>query len=220
MSSLPTPEDAARLILDVFVRFNTRPGEGLQIGSFIRPFSTGGFRVSDFDDGAKYAEEQGWIEVKSSTFVGLTESGFDEAQQKPPQPSRAPQGNHPASQGHRPQTVINIGAMHNSPFQNIGAGASGVQNTDYQISGADLRAIIDLYRENVDGLNLSQEDRRRADKQIKTIEHQIEDDEPDQSIVRQAGKTLKTIVQGAIGGALGNAISNPGVWTPLLNLFS
>ena len=214
MSSLPTPAVAARKILDIFVRFGTRPNEGLQVGSFLRPFNEGTFRTTDLANGLEYAEDQGWTRYKQSTnFILLTESGFEEAHRKSASPAGTPQGAHP-------QTVINIGEMHNSPFQNIGAGGSGVQNTDYQMSSADLRSIIDLYRENVGELNLSPEERRKADKAIKTIEHQIEDDEPDQSIVRQAGKSLKEIVQGAIGGALGNAISNPAVWVPLLNLFS
>ncbi|WP_176454655.1 hypothetical protein [Tardiphaga sp. OK246] len=52
-----------------------------------------------------------------------------------------------------------------------------------------------------------------------TIEAQLQD-EPDPTIVKAAGKSLKTIVEGAIGGAIGNAAANPGVWTALLSLFS
>lgn len=214
MSSLPTPEDAARRILDIFVKFNTRPQEGLRAPALMGAFNGDLFRNVDLAQGLEYAAEKGWTEYNSrSGFCRLTESGFEEAHRKPASPAET-------YQEHTHRTVIHVGEMHNSPFQVIAAGASGVQNTHYQVSGADLRSIIELYRENVDGLNLGQEERKRADKAIKAIEHQIEDDDPDQSIVRQAGKSLKTIVEGAIGGAIGNAVANPGIWAPLFTLFS
>jgi hypothetical protein len=40
-------------------------------------------------------------------------------------------------------------------------------------------------------------------------------DEPDPTIVNAAGKSLKSIIEGAIGGAMGNTIGNPDVWTRL-----
>ncbi|MCW2315129.1 hypothetical protein [Rhodoblastus acidophilus] len=116
-------------------------------------------------------------------------------------------------------TTFNIGALHHSPFQHIAPGGHGVQNTTYSITSNDLRAIIDLYQKHVDELSLDVTRRRKADAQIATIEAQLID-EPDPDIVRAAGKSLKTIVEGAIGGALGNALANPGVWAPLLALFS
>ncbi len=214
MSSLPTPEDAARRILDIFVKYNTRPQEGLRVPVLAGAFSGGLFRNANLAEGLEYAGENGWTEYNNrSGFCRLTESGFDEAHRKPALPANA-------SQGHTNKTVIHVGEVHNSPFQFIAAGASGVQNTHYQVSGADLRSIIELYRENVDGLNLRPEERKKADKAIRAIEHQIEDDDPDQTIVRQAGTSLKTIVEGAIGGAIGNAVANPGIWAPLFALFS
>lgn len=113
-------------------------------------------------------------------------------------------------------TTYNIGSVHNSPFQHVEAGGHGTQNTSY--SANDLGAIIELYRQHVDELGLDSAARRRADAQVATIEAQLID-EPDPGIVKAAGKSLKTIVEGAIGGALGNAVANPGVWTPLLAMF-
>ena len=57
------------------------------------------------------------------------------------------------------------------------------------------------------------------DSQIATIEAQLQDD-PDPTIIKAAGKSLKTIVESAIGGALGNVAANPAVWTQLLTFFS
>jgi len=106
--------------------------------------------------------------------------------------------------------------MHQSPLQHVEAGGFGVQNVSY--SAADFQRVVDLYRDHVDGLKLDPSARRRADAQVATIEAQLMD-EPDQAIVQAAGKTLKTIVEGAIGGALGNVAAEPGVWAPLLSMF-
>ena len=125
------------------------------------------------------------------------------------------------SQGSRAQassTTYNIGSVHNSPFQHVAAGAHRVQNTTYEMRN-DLRAIVDLYRQHVEELNLDATTRRKADAQVATIEAQLID-EPDPSIVRTAGKSLKAIIEGAIAGAIGTTIANPGVWAPLLSLFS
>jgi hypothetical protein len=84
----------------------------------------------------------------------------------------------------------------------------------------DLRAVIDLYRQHVEDLKLDGASRQKADKAIATIEAQLVDNEPDQGIVKAAGKSLKTIIESAIGGALGNVAANASVWTPLLAFFS
>lgn len=118
-----------------------------------------------------------------------------------------------------PSTTISIGSMHNSSFQHIAPGGYGAQNSTYHVTTNDLHAIVDLYRKHVDELNLDVISRRKADSQIATIEAQLLD-EPDPAIVTAAGRSLKTIVEGAIGGALGNALASPGVWTPLIALFS
>jgi hypothetical protein len=118
-----------------------------------------------------------------------------------------------------PAQTINIGSVHNSPIQQVGPGGHGVQNTYYELNRADLESVVELYRLHVDELGLDAATRRRADAQVATIQAQLLD-EPDPTIVKSAGRSLKTIVEGAIGGALGNAIANPGVWTPLLTLFS
>jgi hypothetical protein len=44
-------------------------------------------------------------------------------------------------------------------------------------------------------------------------------DEPDPTIIKAAGKSLKTIIEGAIGGALGTAISTAPMWTSLFSGF-
>lgn len=125
---------------------------------------------------------------------------------------RMEQGGVGASQG----VTYKIGEMHNSPLQHISPGAHGTQTTTY--SSDDLRSIVALYKQHVDDLGLDEAQRRRADAQVATIEAQLID-EPDPSIIKAAGKSLKTIVEGAIGGAVGTAIAAAPVWAPLLSMF-
>lgn len=114
--------------------------------------------------------------------------------------------------------TINIQNAFNSPIQQVGSGGSGVQNVAYKIDKQALQDVLSIYHRHVDELGLSEADRRRADAQVGTIEAQMLDD-PDPGIVKVAGGSLKSIVEGALGGALGNVITNAAVWAPLLALF-
>lgn len=113
--------------------------------------------------------------------------------------------------------TYNIGAMHNSPLQHVSSGGHGVQTTNY--SSDELRSIVALYKNHVDGLGLDPVQRRRADAQICTIEAQLLD-EPNPTIIKAAGQSLRTIIEGAIGGAAGNALAAAPIWEPLLSMFS
>lgn len=134
-------------------------------------------------------------------YVDLTSSARKRAEQS----SREPSG-----------IIYNIGEMHNSPFQNISSGGHGSQTTTY--SSDDLRSIVALYRQHVDGIRLDEAQRRKADAQVATIEAQLMD-EPDPFIIKSAGKSLKTIIEGALGGAAGTAIAAAPVWAPLISMF-
>lgn len=118
-----------------------------------------------------------------------------------------------------PETGVtyNIGSMHNSALQHVSPGARGTQTIAYPTS--DLRAVVELYKNNVEELGLDAVQRRRADSQVATIEAQLLDD-PDPTIIKAAGGSLKSIVEGAIGGAAGNLIASAPIWAPLLSLFS
>lgn len=112
--------------------------------------------------------------------------------------------------------TYNIRSMNQSPLQHISTGAHGVQNISY--SANDLKDVVELYRKHIDELQLDAAQRRKADAQIATIEAQLID-QPDPTIVQAAGKSLKTIIEGAIAGATGNAIASAHVWSPLLSMF-
>ncbi len=80
MASLPTPEESARHILEIFHEHSRRPGEVLRHNNFLLPFNKGGWRSEDFNSGIIYAAEQGWVELlERGISVRLTRRGFEQA---------------------------------------------------------------------------------------------------------------------------------------------
>ncbi len=73
MATLPTPEESAREILNIFVnQCNRRAGEVLRINNFQR-----GLRGEDFTAGIEVAKTSGWIEVlEGGVSFKLTDAGF------------------------------------------------------------------------------------------------------------------------------------------------
>jgi hypothetical protein len=53
--------------------------------------------------------------------------------------------------------------------------------------------------ERIGELNLDEWARRKAEAQIRTIQAQLADDEPEQGIIAQARATLRNVTEGAIG---------------------
>ena len=116
-----------------------------------------------------------------------------------------------------PQTV-HIGTNINSPIQQVGAHGRATQTISYQTSRDDLERFIAHFRTHGDELGLHDRARKQAEAQVATIEAQLTQDEPNPIIVREAGKSLRTIVEGAVGGAVGTALSNPGLWLQLASM--
>ena len=76
MPTLPTKPESARIVLDIFKHFGTRPGEVLQQHDFGVIAASDGLRMSDVADGLEYGYEQGWFEDGPNNSIKLTEAGF------------------------------------------------------------------------------------------------------------------------------------------------
>jgi hypothetical protein len=74
----------------------------------------------------------------------------------------------------------------------------------------DLHRLVEVFDAHLDDLNLDAAAKRRAMAQVATIRAQIED-EPDPVIIKQAGRTLRNITEGAIGSLIA-AAAQPTVW--------
>ena len=80
MATLPTPEENARKVLDIFRHSGTRPGEMLPLPSLTSVAEKRGWRSGDIDDGLQYGLKHGWFKEKeqSGFMIFLTEVGFKE----------------------------------------------------------------------------------------------------------------------------------------------
>lgn len=113
---------------------------------------------------------------------------------------------------------IHIGSVVNSPIQQ-GIHSKLHQKTTYEAhNNSDLQMLVDLIRENLAALKLPTNDEKKVKAQIATIEAQLLD-EPNPSIINEAGKTLKNITEGAIGSLLA-AAAQPGLWDAVKALLS
>ena len=76
MAQLPDDDAKARMVLEVFEHFGTRPGEVLLPRNLMAVSSNRGWRNEDLTDGLQIADDRGWIEDSPNGTIRLTESGF------------------------------------------------------------------------------------------------------------------------------------------------
>ena len=114
---------------------------------------------------------------------------------------------------------INVGGSNNmvaggnishSPAQQGTSGTAAQSTTFCVLSNDDLRSLVEKLSQHLAELRLSPEEERKVRAQLATIDAQLAD-EPNMSIVREAGKSIRAVTEGAIGGLLANA-AQPTVW--------
>ena len=81
MATIPTPEETALEILDIFVKnFKCLSGDVLQIHYFNTLWLKRGLVAEDFAHGMEFAAQQGWVEVlRGGASFMLTAAGFAKA---------------------------------------------------------------------------------------------------------------------------------------------
>ena len=77
MAILPTTEENAHKILEIYRQFKSRPGHVLRVNNFVAVGARRRWEMSDLQQGLEFAIQHGWIGEKSGGFE-LTESGFSE----------------------------------------------------------------------------------------------------------------------------------------------
>jgi hypothetical protein len=125
-----------------------------------------------------------------------------------PEAGEAPPNSQPVAQEKLQPLVQNI---FYAPVGNL------AQNSDHfsQISGVglsseDLGRLAAELAQHLDELKLNDRDRQKAKAQIAVLKAELAG-EPDLGVVRQAGRTLRNITEGAIGSLLATA-AQPTVW--------
>lgn len=116
------------------------------------------------------------------------------------------------------QNSVRIEHAVNSPVQQ-GMHSNQTQNANYSVpSNDDLRRLVDLMTAHLSELSLPQADERKAKSQLATIDAQLMDT-PNPTIVKEAGKSLKNITEGAVGSILATA-AQPGIWGAVQSLLA
>ena len=78
MATLPTPEEKARKVLQIFEHFGTRPGEGIGSNNILAIAAKKNWRIADMTEGLQYGLDNDWFENGQNNSTLLTKSGFAE----------------------------------------------------------------------------------------------------------------------------------------------
>jgi plasmid stabilization system protein ParE len=115
--------------------------------------------------------------------------------------------------------TINIHHMEKSAIQQAGSHSTQVQTINYgEQDLADLKRAIQVMEENFDQLGLDATATRRARAQIETLKAQLTD-EPNPTILKEAGKTLRNITEGVIAGLIAT-LAEPSNWQLVHDVFA
>ena len=161
----------------------------------------------------RYLQDRELIDTFGVPYTArINGSGVDAiegAKRRPDQPSASFPS---VSYNNIVNNTMHIGTMTHSPIQQ--GGIDSVQNQTVTYSSQDLADLYRLVTEltsHLSELPIDAKSRQRAEAQVATLKAQLID-EPDPVIVRQAGRTLRNITEGAIGSLLATAVTQPSVW--------
>ena len=103
--------------------------------------------------------------------------------------------------------TIHIQRMHGGGIQVAGAHSTQHQTITYNSKDlVDLQQAIEILSQRIDELNLDAAAKRKALVQVDTIKAQLGDDEPNPTIIREAGRTLRNITEGAISELIAKGV--------------
>jgi hypothetical protein len=118
---------------------------------------------------------------------------------------------------HPNEPLIGFGSItYNNTFniQHMGGGIqqAGPHSTQHQTitynskDFDDLWQAIEILGQRIDELNLDAAAKKKALVQVDTIKAQLGDDEPSSNIIREAGRTLRNITEGAISELIAKGV--------------
>ena len=136
------------------------------------------------------------VATATTTAVGI--AFFENARQHPDQP---PPGFGPVTYNFTIQHMhggVQVAGAHSIQHQTI------YSSQDF----ADLRQAIETLEQHFDELKLDDAAKRKALAQVGTIKAQLTDDKPNPTIIKEAGKSLRNITEGVIGGLIVEGITH------------
>jgi hypothetical protein len=171
----------------------------------------GGLSVEDAKAAWRYLKDRKLIDTFSIEYTGrINGTGIDaieDAQRHPDQPS----ADFPSVSYNIVYSTMHVGTMSNSPVQLGGVQSTQSQNVTYSANDiSDLVRLVSELTSHLEELHLDARQNQRAEAQIATLRAELTA-EPDPTIIKQAGRTLRNITEGAIGSLLATA-AQPTVW--------
>jgi len=161
----------------------------------------------------RYLKDRALIETFSMPYAArINAAGIDSiegAKRRPDHPS----ADFPSVSYNIVYNTMHVAAMHNSPVQQGGVNSNQNQTMTYSPQDmGDLYRLISELTSHLNELSLDEKQLKKAQAQIATIKAQLSD-EPDPVILKQAGRTLRNVIEGAVGSLLATAVSQPTIWT-------
>jgi hypothetical protein len=165
---------------------------------------TTGFTEQEAEAAWQYLADKGLIKTYNIRYTAsINAHGIDvieKARQYPDQPMPA--------FGSVTYNTINIHHMQGSSIQQAGSQSAQVQSTAYTSQDlTDLRRALEMLEQHFDELSLGAADKKKAIAQIATLKAQLSA-EPNHTILREAGRTLRNITEGTIGGLIASAATS------------
>lgn len=153
---------------------------------------------------ANYLEGEGliWFDrvMRGLGHVRLTHAGLREIEDAFGQPDTP-------TRHFMPFNILNVGQMIGSTIQQGTIGSSQTLNT-YSEGLEQIRAFIEHLSHSLDELNLKMDLKGELNAEITTIEAQLTSPKPKTSILREGLNSIKRILEGVVGSAIGAQLAN------------
>jgi hypothetical protein len=164
----------------------------------------------------RYLKQRALINTHGDHVAGsasVNANGIDTIEKAKEQPTQPPPGF-----GSATYNTIHIEHMHGGGIAQAGAHSTQHQTITYNSKDFDdLRQAIEILGQRINELQLDAATKKKALAQIDTIKAQLRD-EPNPTILKEAGRTLRNITEGAIGGVIGTAV--PDHWPLVLGVLT
>jgi hypothetical protein len=124
-----------------------------------------------------------------------------------------------AAKGVAPEKVHSfVQQIFNAPVGNVAQNSQRVAQTAHMgVSPSELETLVRQLTKHLDDLALNATEKKAVKIQLETLEAQLED--PDPVIIKQAGKSLRSLTEGVISSLIANGIQ-PGVFHAIHDILS
>ncbi len=172
-----------------------------------QPGQSAGLTTEEAQAAWRYLKDAGLIQTFSMEYAArISAAGIDAIESASKHPNQ-PIAQFPGATFN----ILKIDRAYNSNVQQAGGQSSQIQNsTGSKDSGDDLSRLIAILRAHFSELRLGEAEKRKAWAQVETLSAQLTD-EPNPVIVQEAGRTLRNIIEGAVGSLVASA-TQPAIW--------